>query len=264
MVPLTEAIVVLPDFQVPLHDERKILRVFNFIKEFKPAKVAHVGDFTDSTQISRWVRGMRGEFDGGLEGGFAKSRDLLANLRRGYDGPVHLSRSNHDDRMELAIEQRLPGIAAITVGGQVINIQNALRLDDFGVTWHPEPYELAPGVLIMHGDEGGLSSIPGWTAGKLAEAAGMSVVCGHTHRSGLARFSKGVGSRRKTYFGMEVGHLMRVDRADYLGPAKFNNWSNAFGILWVHREGAKQKATVVPQLIPIEPDGAFYVDGVKF
>ncbi len=259
----TEATVILPDMQVPLHDEKKILRVFDFIKDFQPRQVGHVGDLTDSTQLGRWVRGMRGEFDGGLEGGLEKSRELFRYLRRGYDGPMHLVRSNHDDRLELALEQRLPGLAGITVGGKVISIQNALRLDEYNVTWHDEPYEIVPGTLIMHGDEGGLSSIPGWTAGKLADAAGMNVVSGHTHRSGIARFSKGVGTRRKTFFGMEVGHLMRVDKADYLGPAKFNNWSNAFGILWVHRTEGR-KTHVIPELIPVEPDGTFYVDGVRY
>lgn len=252
---LLEKIVILPDFQVPLHDERTIRSVIRFIEEWRPGIVGHVGDFTDSTQISRWVRGLRGEFNGGLEGGFERSRLLLELIREAFDGPIHLSRSNHDTRLESAIEQRLPGIAGITIGGQLLSIQNALQLDKFGVTWHDKPFQIAPGVLMMHGDEGGTSQIPGNTALGLATRQRKSVICGHVHRAGLG-YSYGL-------FGLEVGHMMNVADATYLGPARINNWQQAFGILRVYR-GNKRKAIVYPELVAIQEDGSFVVEGVRY
>lgn len=250
-----ETIVCLPDWQVPFHDKKLIKAVAHYVWETNPTAVAHVGDATDSTQISRWTRGLRGEFNGGLEGGFEQTRALFAYYRSGYDGPIHLSRSNHDDRLELYIERQAPGLAGITVGGRLLSIQNALQLDELGVTWHDRPFQIAPGVLLMHGDEGGISTIPGNTALGLAIWAKQAVVCGHTHRAGLA-WSNGL-------FGMEVGHMMNIGGASYLGPARKNNWGNAFGILRVHR-GNKKKAKVYPQLIPIREDGSFVVDGVLY
>lgn len=258
-----ETIVVLPDWQVPLHNESLIKGVANFIQDFQPDQLAHVGDATDSTQIGRWVRGLRGEFNGGLEGGLRRTRTLFGYIRSGYRGPWHLVRSNHDDRLESAIESRLPGVAGITIKGNLLTIQNALCLDDFGITWHPKPYELAPGVLLMHGDEGGMSQIPGNTALGLAQRAGKSVVCGHTHRAGLTWSGVGTPDDRNSLFGLEVGHMMDVAGAGYLGPARLNNWGSAFGILTIDR-GNKKKAKVYPQLIPILPDGSFVVDGVKY
>ncbi|GLY55366.1 hypothetical protein [Lentzea sp. NBRC 102530] len=256
-------IVIFPDWQVPLHDEHVIKTVARFVWDYQPDALGHVGDATDSTEIGRWTRGLRGEFTGGLEGGFAKTRELFSYIRRGFDGPFHLMRSNHEDRLENAIESRLPGLAGITVGGKLLNIQNALQLDDLGITWHEQPYEIAPGVMLQHGDEGGLSQIPGNTALQLAvgvKGQRKSVVCGHTHRAGLA-YLNGMGD--DSIFGMEVGHMMDIRGAEYLGKARANNWGTAFGILRVH-EGNKKKVRVYPELVPVELDGSFVVEGQRY
>lgn len=254
----TNAIVILPDWQIPLHDETKIKKVADFVGDFNPIQLGHIGDMTDSTQIGRWAKGLRAEFDGGLEGGFAKTREILQYHRDRYDGPFHVVRSNHDERLENAIEQRLPGVAGLTIMGHKLNIQNALRLDDYGITWHEAPFEIAPGWVMAHGDEGGMSQVPGNTALGLAKQMGLSVVSGHTHRAGLAWSSTGFSDNRRAIAGMEVGHAMRLDGAEYLGRARLNNWGNAFGILWLSPDG------VFPQLVPIQPDGTFMVNGEKY
>lgn len=254
----TEAIVILPDWQVPLHDESKIKRVADFIGDFNPVRVGHVGDMTDSNQLSRWARGLRAEFDGGLEGGFQKTRDLLEYHRTKYDGPWDLVRSNHDERLENAIEQRLPGLQGITVKGFKLNIQNALRLDDFGIDWHESPFEIAPNWVMAHGDEGRISSTPGATALLLATEIHKNVVCGHSHRAGLAWSSKGFGDERHDFAGMEVGHFMDIPAAEYLGRARLNNWGTAFGILWL------KDGEVHPQLVPVNNDGHFMVNGERY
>jgi len=260
---VTEAVVILPDWQVPLHDEQKIKAMAHFVWDLQPTRLCHVGDMTDSTQLGRWVRGMRGEFSGGLEAGFQRTRELIQYYRRGYGGPWHVVRSNHDERLELAIEQRLPGLAGITVAGKVLSIENALHLEDYGVLFHHTPPTIAPGWKLMHGDEGTTSRIPGNTALGLAQSAWMSVVCGHTHRAGLAWTTVGVGRDRKSVAGMEVGHAMLSHKADYLGRAGINNWGNAFGILWIHKSNRK-KAEVHPQLVPIHPNGSFIVNGMRY
>ena len=257
-----ESTVILPDWQVPLHDEPKIKAVIDFIHDYQPAQVGHVGDITDSTQIGRWARGQREEFDGGLEAAFAKTRELLTNMRDGYDGPIHVVRSNHDERLENAINTRLPGLAGITVSGKLLNIQNALDFDVLDVTWHEEPFEIVPGWLLAHGDEGKMSQIPGATALMMAIATGMSVVCGHTHRAGLAWSSKGFSTKRTPLAGMEVGHMMKVVDADYLGRGRFNNWGNAFGLLHVVKTG--RKTEVYPELVPMDQNGHFMVGGKRY
>lgn len=115
----------------------------------------------------------------------------------------------------------------------------------------------------MHGDEGKFSSIPGNTALSLAQQAGMSVVCGHTHRGGLVSVSRGYNGNRTSLYGLEVGHLCSYEKMEYLGPAKFNTWSQGFGILWLHRP-FKKKIQVYPEFVPVLSDGSFLVAGKRY
>ncbi|WP_144121148.1 hypothetical protein [Catellatospora sichuanensis] len=258
----TERIVILPDTQFPLHDPVLTKKLAEFIWEYAPDQVAHVGDLTDSTELGRWVRGLRGQFTGGLEGGFQQTRDWLGYIRKGYDGPFHLSRANHDDRLEAAIERHLPEIAGLTIKGQVISIENALDFDGFGVTYHQTYHELAPGWLLTHGDWGSISQIPGNTALIQAKALGKSVVCGHTHRAGLVAGPLASDHQSIEVMGMEVGHAMDRTMATYLKGGK-NSWHNAFGILRVER-GNKKKPRVYPELVMIADDYSFMVEGVRY
>lgn len=255
---MTNAIVILPDFQIPLHNEQLIRKVADFVGEFQPLRLGHVGDLTDSTQIGRWAQGLRAEFDGGLETGFQKTREILKYFRDRYAGPFDIVRSNHDERLELAIERRLPGIAGLTINGHKLNIQNALQLDSFNIEWHESPFEIAPDWIMAHGDEGRVSQVPGMTALNLANEIHKNVVSGHTHRSALVWTSKGLSGDRKVFAGMEVGHMMDIPAAEYLGRARLNNWGTAFGILWINDN------EVFPELVPINPDGHFMVNGERY
>lgn len=254
-----ETIVILPDTQFPLHDAALTKRLAEFIWDFQPTAVAHVGDLTDSTQLGRWVRGLRGQFDGGLEGGFSKTRDWLAYLRKGYDGPFHLSRANHDDRLENQIERSMPELVGFTVKGHLLSIENALDYDGFGVTYHRTYHELAPGWLLTHGDWGSLSRQPGMTALNLARQLGKSVVCGHTHRLGLVAGPFSSDHQTIELMGMEVGHAMDFRKADYLKGLN-NNWHHGFGVLKVVRDRGKP-ARVYPQVVAVKEDLSFIVDG---
>ena len=89
---------------------------------------------------------------------------------------------------------------------------------------------------------------------RAARLHGKSVVQGHTHRLGLMTFTESSGYKvGRTLYGMEVGNLMNFAEAKYTkGTA---NWTQGFGILRIH--GSR----VAPQLVPIERDGSFIVEG---
>jgi hypothetical protein len=70
---------------------------------------------------------------------------------------------------------------------------------------------IAPGVLMAHGDEGAVCSQNGLMAVNLGIRTGQNVVCGHSHRQGISKSSRGFGGRLNTIWGMEVGHLMDTD-----------------------------------------------------
>jgi hypothetical protein len=254
-----KTIVVMPDVQAPLHDVALVDKFIQFIKDFQPTEIAQVGDFTDSTEISRWVRGKKPEFAGDLSGGFKTARGILADIREVFDGRFRIVRSNHDDRLELYIENCAPGLASFM--DDELSLETLMHFNKYDVEFiRDEVVELAPGWVMAHGDEGSLSPSAGKTAFGLAKNKfGVSTVCGHTHRAGMTSESTGYnGQIRNTLTGLEVGHFMDLTKADYLkkkGVAA--NWQQAFGILEVYGQ------RVYPRLVTVQ-DGCFSVNGVQY
>jgi len=252
-----KTIVIMAEVHAPLHDVTLVSKFIQFLGDYQPDELAQVGDFTDSTEISRWVRGKKGEYAGDLQEGFDISRDILANIRDVFDGRIRIVRSNHDDRLELYIENCAPGLANL----RVLSIEGLVGFDEYDVEFiRDEVVELAPGWVMAHGDEGSLSPTAGRTAFGLAKNKfGVSTVCGHTHRAGMTSESTGYnGKIRNTITGLEVGHFMDLTKADYLkkkGVAA--NWQQAFGILEIYGN------RVYPRLITVQ-DGCFSVDGVQY
>jgi len=239
---------LISDLQVPYHDAKAVEAVAECLKDLRKKEdlVVTVGDEIDLPQISRWTQGKAGEWERTL----GKDRDLtveiLANLR-----VDHVIRSNHTDRLFQSLVSRLPGL----LGLPELQLKNFLKLDSLGITFHEEAFRVAPGWVVMHGDEAGVSQVPGQTAFGLTQKVGLSVACGHTHRLGLRPNTQSVnGKVTRTTFGMEVGNLMDMRQAKY---TKTHNWQQGFGILYV--DGNK----VTPSPIPIDKR-SFVVEGKRY
>ena len=239
---------LISDLQVPYHDERAVDAVAQCITDLREPGdiVVTVGDEIDLPQIGRWERGKAGEWERTL----GRDRDttvaILANL-----GVDHVIRSNHTDRLLNSLTDRLPGL----LGLPELQLKNFLKLDELGIIYHEEAFRVAPGWVVMHGDEAGVSQVPGQTAWGLTQKVGMSVACGHTHRAGIRPHTQSVnGKITRILYGMEVGNLMDMKQAKY---AKTHNWQQAFGILYV--EGNK----VSPSLIHID-NRSFVVEGSRY
>ena len=241
-----KAIVCISDLQVPYHDKRAVDNVATFIRAFKPDTVVSVGDEMDFQTISRWSQGTPLEYERTI----ARDRDATVQVQEALKVD-HVIRSNHTDRLFNTVMMRAPGLLSLPE----LELSNFLRFPELGIKYHRRPYELAPGWLLMHGDEGNLSQNGGTTALNLAKRTGRSVVCGHTHRMGLVHHTEAYsGVPTRTLWGMEVGNLMDMKKASYL-KAGYGNWQQGFGILWVDGR------TVTPQLVPIGKDGTFSVAG---
>jgi len=237
-------IVVVSDLQSPYHDVAATTALAKFIKAYKPDEVVSVGDEIDFPQISRWEQGGPGEWKYDI----GKHRDTTVQLLESLK-ISHISRSNHSDRLYNKIRNKAPGL----LGLPELEIEKFLKFDELGITYHHQPYELAPNWILVHGDEGNVQPTAGSTAIGLAKRSGASVVCGHTHRMGLTHWTQSWAGKSKTVWGLEVGHLMNLKHAKYIKAGLFT-WQQGFGILSV--EGN----TVIPQLVPIV-NKSFIVDG---
>lgn len=239
-------IVAISDLQVPYHDKRAVNNVAAFIKATKPDTVVSVGDEMDMQTISKWAKGTALEYEQSI----ARDRDETVEVLQALQ-VKHVIRSNHTDRLFNTVALRAPGL----LGLPELTLGAFLRFEQLGITYHRKPYELAPGWLLMHGDEGNISQNGGTTALNLAKKTGKSIVCGHTHRMGLVHHTEAFsGVPTRTLWGLEVGNLMDAKKASYL-KAGISNWQQGFGLLWVDGK------TVTPQLIPIQKDGTFVALG---
>lgn len=250
---MTDHIVIIPDTQIPYHDTRFTNRIFQLIRDLKPAAVIHVGDLLDAPEPARWSKGMAAEYSGTLQRGLTICSDWLADLRNaaGRNTPIHVKWGNHDERITTYIRKYAPALDGI----KALELDSLLHLDKHKIVGHDRIFDIAPGWVCAHGHEGALSRIAGSTAMSLARRVGKSVVCGHVHRAGLQNESTGLNGRIITQLtGMEVGHAMRLKDAHYLKTGAAN-WQQACGVLTV--DGNR----VQPHLLLAGKDGGFTFNG---
>jgi hypothetical protein len=246
-----QTIVIAPDLQVPLHARKHVDNFIDFLNDYQPSMLVNVGDDADFTEVGQWVRGLAREYAPTLQRNVDATRDIHTRMREAIgDVPYHVSRSNHGDRMRRYIAAHAPALSTL----RSLDLNVLLGYTDLGIEYHKQPFDIAPGWLCAHGDEGTMSRIPGKTALGLAEKFGKSVVCGHTHKAAIVPSTRGFNGTTVNTFGLEVGHMMDVKKATYM-KAGHANWQTAFGILRV------RGSRVYPQLVFIESDGSFYVDG---
>ena len=248
-----ERIVVISDLQIPYHSKRHLDSLLNYIDAVKPT-LACVGDEVDVPTASRWSKGTAKEFEGTLQRDLNTAKDILGQFRdaQGKRKKFWLQRSNHTQRLEDYIRKYAPAFSVI----DALRIEKLLDLDKLGITYNRSLTEIAPNVLLAHGDEGRMFKDSGRTALDLAKRTGKNVVCGHTHRQGIASESTGFGGRSNAIWGMEVGNLMnlRSSGAGYL-KEKMANWQQGFGLLYVEGNIVK------PEIIPMDAKGRFIADG---
>lgn len=245
-------VLIVSDIQAPFQARGALNNLISFAGDFKPDVLVNVGDDIDGPEISQWHKGSALEYGSTLQASFDIVSEIHAKFRQAIgDAPYHLSRSNHGDRMRKYIGQYAPALASL----RSLDLAELAGYTAAGITYHKQPFPIAPGWVCAHGDEGGLSQIAGRTAALLATKWGVSVACGHTHRAGLVPTSYGFGGLiHSTLWGLEVGHLMDVSLAGYLKGGHCD-WQSAFGILRINGD------RVHPEVIPINNDGSFCVDG---
>ena len=250
---MSKRIVVISDTQMPYDDRKALKALIGFIGDYQPDEVIHIGDLADFPQPSRWSKGTAQEFEGSVfEDVEQIKRRFLEPLRAAYSGPVGVHEGNHDLRPREYLAKYSPALAA----SGAFNIETLLDFDGFGIELLPEFNKIAPGWITTHGHRGqiSLSRIAGNTALNAARKFNCSVVMGHTHKQGIGSHTFGyAGQVDKIVTGVEVGHLMNQQLANYLKGGT-GNWQLGFAVVTIEGQHVK------PELIPIHR-GRFAVDG---
>jgi predicted phosphodiesterase len=244
-------IVVLSDMQIPYQDKRATRAVMNFVADYEPDELFCVGDEADSPEPSRWNKGLAGEFEGTLQKGLDDTIKIMTGFKEALgDKPFHTMRSNHGDRIQNYVSRYAPALSSL----RDLEYSKLLKYRENEITYHNRFYSFTPGWILAHGDEGRASKQPGGTALTLAKQIGASVVCGHTHKQGIQHEHTGFGGTiNNRLYGVEVGHLMELSEAHYLGQTGAN-WQQGFTILYTRR------GNVTPVNVPIN-GRSFVVEG---
>jgi predicted phosphodiesterase len=238
-------ILVIPDLQIPLHDEHVVRNVIKFAKSFKADQTVTLGDEMDMTELGRWSEGKAEWFAQTLDDNRNMTVEILWEL-----GVTDVIRSNHTDRLYNQISSKIPALGSLPE----LRFEKFLKFDELGIKFHRDEMNIAPGWIAVHGDhtpikpQGGLSALEG------ARRRGKNVISGHTHRAGRSSFTEASGGRiGRILHGVEAGHLMDFRQAGYVKGVA--NWQQAFAIMYVKGKN------VQVDLIYIEKDGTFTVQG---
>ncbi|WP_367137979.1 metallophosphoesterase [Saccharothrix sp. HUAS TT1] len=236
-------IVIISDTQIPYHDRRALKSIIGFIGSYQPDEVVQIGDLMDFPQPSRWSKDTAMEFQGSVfaDCEYAK-KNVLAELRKVYGGPIKVVEGNHDLRPRTYLAKYAPALAE----SNAFNLDKLLDFEGFGIELLPEFYDFAPQWTMTHGHVGGiaLSRIAGNTALNAAKRFGKSVIMGHTHRLGQGAHTTGYGGDiEKTVYGVEVGNLMDQKSAQYLKGAT-GNWQKGFAI--AHANNTEVRVELIP------------------
>lgn len=242
--------IIVPDLQIPLHDRAYFEVMLKLIKDVKPDIVGLIGDVSNSTEISRWVKGKPGEYTGQFQNACDKVAECVRRIREAAPkADAFVERSNHDDLIRKYITNGAPALLA----------QRSLQIDEIfgfrnqGFVFHDKPYEFLPGVIAVHGDEKAYSSVVGKYGIDSIHRYGKSLVYGHTHHPVLLTESVGFNGVLETYFAMNVGHGMDTLQVDYEIDGHMN-WCRAIGL--VHYD----QGTLYPELL-ISTDGSLRYGG---
>ena len=244
--------VVIPDLQVPYHDVIAVRNVAAFVKTYRPDSVVTLGDEIDLPQISRWTEGTAGWYEQTLAADRDLTVEVLWSLTE-HAKEAHIIRSNHTDRLYNVIMKKIPAFLSLPE----LRFESFLKLDELGISYHKKPYPIAKGIIAIHGDHGAIKPQGGLTALDAARKHGISVICGHTHRSGFSSFTEASGGRiGRVLRGWEGGNLMNPKEAHYTHGTM--NWQQAFIIIEEDKSGSQVS------IINLEKDGTFVVHGKRY
>lgn len=248
---MTKTILVIPDLQIPLHDEGFLEKLLAVTEYVEPDVLAFVGDLTDSTEVGRWVKGTAGEHTGKLQEAFDKAASILAAFREaaGRSCGMLMVKSNHDDRTEKYIADNAPGLSGL----RSLDFGVLAGLNEAGVQLVAGPFRVASDTVLVHGHERAYSSVPGKYGLDRSREYDANVVYGHTHTPLVVTTTVGAGDLARTRWAMNVGHGMDKSKAAYLKDG-YATWNQAFGL--VHDDGY----TSFPELV-IAQYGSFMFDG---
>lgn len=240
------------DIQFPLQDDRAVNLWLKVLKGFKPDLVDFVGDLDDSDSVSRWAIGPEKDVSVD-EAGAKATKEFMYQARQIVpDADMHLYDGNHGwTRHAKFLAENAKQYASRFTPNDLYGHE------DIGVQFHlysDLPYNRFNDMYVHHGVA--VSKHSGESVKADIDSWGVSLIRGHSHR--LGDYFKTYEITGQRLEGYEIGHLMKVEKADYSNQ---RNWQQGF--LYGFISGGQHFL----ELVPIkETDKGYtcYVAGKKY
>lgn len=217
------------ELQIPYENKRMLDSFLLFAQDFNPNRVVVIGDFLDVPGPSRWSRGTAMEFAGTLQRECTTGQNYLWHVRSvvGDSCRIDFHEGNHEKRIDGYIRDRAPAFAGL----EGLRVPHLLGFDKLGINLLADVAPLCRGWVTTHGDVVArtLSKSGGSSAVIQAKRVGKSVIMGHTHRLGMV--SEAIAGKMLT--GVETGHMMDLNKADYIS---YPNWQGGFVALEIDED----------------------------
>jgi hypothetical protein len=252
--PYAQVALILPDWQVGMHDAEIIEKSLALAEYLQPDKIVHVGDESDCTAIGRWARGTKDEWESNLQEEIDTTHDYLSQFREMCpNATFDICFSNHMQRFANSVETRLPGFRTL----RALTIESLYGLDELGITMQYQPFEIFPDVIAAHGHQYGLTSAGQYEKGtRVVKTAGKGLIAGHTHRPMLTSVARGYNANMSSDFYLNVGCAMDFQSATYISSRQ-PEWGFGLGVV------RYESGVSYPELL-IARDRNFYFEGLKF
>lgn len=238
--------VILPDLQIPFHDEEAVNVALQIVRDAKPDKIVILGDMLD---LSAWGKyEQRPEFARATQDSIIEAHKLLATLRKlAPMSEIAVMAGNHEQRMEkslLANAQAAYGLkrADQPDGWPVMSVPYLCAFDQLDVEYvagYPASrYWINERLQIKHGNRVRSS---GSTAKLVSDDERVSTIFGHIHRIEAHYKTVNVYEGGKTNAAYSIGCLCRIDGSvpsthnsyDLDGqPVKnYENWQQGLAVI---------------------------------
>lgn len=226
----TQRWLILPDLQIPYHDEDSLVAVLKYASTIKWDGCIQLGDYMDWDWCSRWTKENQRAAEGSrflseyITGNEVLDAIEYAVRKKNPKCQITILEGNHDWRVEAVID-KTPALEGL------IEMEKGLRLEERNITYwkywtHRRPYIIG-NAWFIHGEYIGNNH-----AKKTADSFHRNVFYGHTHDR--------MSATKTTAFGDSVqcesmGTLSRFD-LEYMGH-KPSNWMQCFGEFFFRPDG---------------------------
>ena len=227
----TERWLVLPDLQVPFHDQKSLDAVLKYASSIRWDGVIQLGDFLDFDFCSRWTADNARKTEGSrflqeyAAGNAVLDQIQTAVRKKNKDAHLIVIEGNHDWRVENVVN-KTPSLEGL------IEFESNMHFNDRNATFwrywvHKKPIKIGHAYFI-HGDYIGTHH-----AKKTADSYHRNVFYGHTHT--LQAYTKTTLSDDSVQC-WSLGTLSRFD-LEYMGKRP-SSWMQCFAEFFIKSDGS--------------------------